>query len=185
MLSYLWKQYGFESLFILSVIIFAIILILNLFTNKKGTYTDHTNMIQNLWNKTYKIQRKPFESKGELECRRVIEKITGHPFPKVRPNFLRNNITSGHNLELDCYNPELKIAVEYNGEQHYKYVPYFHQSKEGFYNIKYRDDMKNRLCQENGVNLITVPYTVPITSIEKYLINSIPSENIKVMKLNG
>jgi hypothetical protein len=179
MIGYLWKQYGFELLFILAVVVIVILFIINLFLNKKGTYVDHSNMMWNLWNKNYStpqhtvIDKKPFESKGETECRRVIEKLTGKPFPKHRPDFLKNNVTGGHNLELDCYNPDLKIAVEYNGEQHYKYIPYFHRNRDAFYNIKYRDEMKNRLCKENGVKLITVPYTIPINSIEQYLIHSL------------
>lgn len=172
MLRYLWNQYGFELLFSLSIIILIIIFIFNLFTKQKGTYNDYTTMIQDLWNKSYikkKSKTPSFESKGEIECRRVIENITGKPFPKSRPDFLKNEITGGRNLELDCYNPELRLAIEYNGQQHYKYIPYFHQNKEAFYNIKYRDDMKNRLCKKYGIRLITVPYTVPISSIEKYL----------------
>lgn len=173
MIGYIWNKYGFELLFGLAVIILIVIFIINLFVNKKGTYEDHTNMIRNLLTKnyinSYKPPRKPFESKGELECRRVIEKLTGKPFPKARPDFLKNGITGGHNLELDCYNPDLKMAVEYNGEQHYKYIPYFHRTKDAFYNIKYRDDLKNRLCKENGITLITVPYTVSISSIESFL----------------
>lgn len=180
MIGYIWKQYGFELLFGLAVIVLVVIFIINLFTNKKGTYDDHTSIIKNLWSKNYtnkqpfyKPLKKPFESKGETECRRVIEKLTGKPFPKARPDFLKNGITGGNNLELDCYNPELKMAVEYNGEQHYKYIPHFHRTKDAFYNIKYRDDMKNRLCKENGITLITVPYTISLSAIEPFILKAI------------
>ena len=111
-------------------------------------------------------------SRGESECKRAIERLTAKSFDKMRPEFLRNVITNS-NLELDCYNDELRLAVEYNGEQHYKYVPYFHKTKDAFYNLKYRDDMKRRLCAENGVRLITVPYSVPIYDIERYIQNSL------------
>lgn len=110
------------------------------------------------------------ESQGERECRRVMESIYGKPFIKVRPSFLRNNAINGSNLELDCYNDQLKIAVEYNGEQHYNYVRFFHRNRDAFHNQKYRDDMKRRLCQENGILLIEVPYTVKIPEIKQYIV---------------
>ena len=30
-------------------------------------------------------------------------------------------------MELDMYNKEIGVACEYNGKQHYEYVPYFHR----------------------------------------------------------
>ncbi|UUT40488.1 Uvr/REP helicase [carnivorous sponge associated iridovirus] len=149
----------FLLLFWIAVILLLILLTWNWFSGTEGTYMDHTSMIWDLLGKKVaKPKKVSFESKGETECRRVIEKLLGKPFPKTRPNFMLNEV-SGHNLELDCYNDELKLAVEYNGEQHYKYIPYFHKTKDAFYNLKYRDEMKQRLCKQNGVRLITVPYT--------------------------
>ena len=63
----------------------------------------------------------------------------------------------------------MRLAVEYNGAQHYKYIPYFHRNKEHFMNQKYRDDMKRRICKENGIMLVEVPYTVKIDDIYGYL----------------
>lgn len=111
-------------------------------------------------------------SKGEAECRRCLESIFGVPFPKARPAFLRNPVT-GHCLEIDCYNPALKLGVEYNGQQHYSYSPFFHRNSEASTNQKYRDELKRRLCSENGVSLIEVPYTVKIEHIEPYLYNAL------------
>jgi hypothetical protein len=161
----LWKEYGFDIMFWIAVITLLFIFVSNLLSGKKGSYDDYTNMIWKLMAKPAYTPKKSssfrYESKGERECRRVVEEYTGRPFPKTRPDFLRNEITGGvHNLELDCFNRDLMIGVEYNGEQHYKYIPYFHKSKDAFYNIKYRDDLKKRLCLENGVKLIIVPYTV-------------------------
>jgi hypothetical protein len=121
----------------------------------------------------FKKQSK-YESKGESECRRVLQKIFNKPFNSVRPDFLRNPVTgNNHNLELDCYDPELKLAVEYNGEQHYKYIPYFHKNKEAFHNQKYRDLIKRQMCRDNGVHLIEVPNTVKVGQIEQYLLNKL------------
>lgn len=118
-------------------------------------------------------------SKGEQECRKVLEQIFERPFPKQRPDFLANHITGeGNNLELDCYNADLGIAVEYNGRQHYNYVPYFHKNHDQFVNQKYRDDMKRRLCAENKVILIEVPYTIAHKNIKKYLIKALRDHRV-------
>src|SRR5579884_2904756 len=71
-------------------------------------------------------------SKGEEECRIVLEKIfKGYKFGPIRPDFLKN--VTGYNLELDCYCEELKLAVEFQGKQHYEYVQFFHKNKENYY----------------------------------------------------
>jgi len=114
------------------------------------------------------------ESKGELECRRVLQKYFNRPFNKKRPNFLNNPVTGGKvNLEIDCFNEELKIGCEYDGEPHFKYIPYFHKNKEAFDNVKYRDYMKNIMCEQNGITLIRVPYTVKHPDIESFIINKL------------
>lgn len=181
------KQF-FKMFFIFALIILLIIFIVNLFSNNDGTYVDHTKDIWILLRKKFKNaepikSRQHFESKGELECRRAIEHLTGKPFPKERPDFMKNSV-SGQNLELDCYCDELKIAVEYNGEQHYKYIPYFHRNKDAYYNMKYRDEMKKKLCEENGVKLIVVPYTVTNDKIEKFIsdeLKKIESDNLRIV----
>ena len=70
----------------------------------------------------------------------------------------------------------MSLAVEYNGIQHYKYVPYFHKNKEAFLNQKYRDDMKRRMCKDNKITLIEVPNTIDISNIENYLITKLKIE---------
>ena len=119
------------------------------------------------------------DSKGETECRRVLEQLFNKPFNKARPSFLSNPVTGGsHNLELDCFNKSLGIACEYNGRQHYAYIPFFHKSKESFYNTKYRDIMKIQKCKEYGIFLISVPYTVKIRDIESFILNELKQKNI-------
>ena len=102
-----------------------------------------------------------------------------------RSNFLRNSVTSDDNgsdfnLELDCYNEKLKIACEYNGAQHYKFIPYFHKNKDAFQNQKYRDYMKRDLCLKNNITLIEVPYNIKHEHIENYIINKLIKAGYKV-----
>lgn len=161
-----WNINGYElllSLTILFIICYAVYRI-----GKEGSYNSVVYIPTDL--SVEKKRRPPQESKGEVECRRVLEKIFGRPFIKARPNFLNNPVTGGNfNLELDCYNEEMRLAVEYSGVQHYKYVPYFHKNKEAFLNQKYRDQMKRDLCAKHGVLLIEVSHEVKTEDIESYL----------------
>lgn len=113
------------------------------------------------------------DSHGETKCRQVLEKMIGKTFPKQRPKFLVNPKT-GANLELDCYNAELKLAVEYNGEQHYKFLKFFHKTEADFKEQQYRDDVKKQICRNKGITLITVPYTVRLDDIPQYIEDRIP-----------
>lgn len=111
-------------------------------------------------------------SRGEQATMDALYKITGKRFITVRPSFLKNPETN-RNLELDCYNHELKLAVEYNGEQHYKFPNFISKTEDEWIQQARRDDFKRRSCDKHGVFLITVPYTIPNHKIEAYLRDSI------------
>jgi hypothetical protein len=171
-----WDKHGFEILFISSVIFIIVYAIIRI--GHKGTYSDTFFYLDS----TLKIEkpRKPTDSKGEIICRNYLEKVFQKKFTKARPNFLRNPVTNNSfNLELDCYNEDLKLALEYNGVQHYKYVPYFHKNKEAFLNQKYRDEMKRTKCKENGIRLIEIPYTVKHEDLENNIRNELLSLGFK------
>lgn len=108
------------------------------------------------------------KSKGETLCHQAIERLTGKTFVTVRPDWLKNPETR-RNLELDCYNDELKIALEYNGEQHYKWPNFTGQTYEEFINQVRRDKFKVDQCDRYGVYLITVPYSVTPDRISDYI----------------
>jgi len=97
------------------------------------------------------------ESKGELMVKNILQDLTRRPWDKIRPDFLKNKVT-GQNLEFDCWNEEFKIGVEIQGDQHYKYIPYFHKNYEAFRNQQYRDELKRMMAKNNNIHLIEVPY---------------------------
>jgi len=176
----IWNEHGFEILLGLCL---AFILVFSLYrkiTGKKGTWSSSYYYSGEQEKNVDKSSSKTFDKKpqkvssGEKECRRVLQQLFNKPFNNQRPDFLRNPVTGGnYNLELDCYDQDLRLAVEYNGAQHYKYIPYFHKNKEAFYNQKYRDDMKRRMCKDNGVYLIEVPNTVKVNDIKDYIIKEL------------
>ena len=95
--------------------------------------------------------RCPFQN--ESYCIGIIENLTNKNFRKIRLTFLNSK------LELDGYNKELELALEYNGEQHYKYVHKFYKDKiNALEKQQERDKLKAKLCKENGIYLIVVPY---------------------------
>jgi very-short-patch-repair endonuclease len=63
---------------------------------------------------------------------------------------------------LDFYIPIKKLALEVHGEQHYKYVPFFHQSQMGFVKHKQNDSKKEEWCDANGIQLIILAYNESI-----------------------
>ena len=109
------------------------------------------------------------KSKGEIICRGTLQYMYDCEFPTKRPKFLTNPET-GRRLELDCYNENINIAVEYNGEQHYKYTPFIQKGGETeFVDQVKRDKLKATICKKQKVNLIIVPYTVKHDMIPKFI----------------
>ena len=93
-----------------------------------------------------------FISEGNLK--RNVKKNFGNMFSiytNCRPAFLKG-------LEYDIYIPDLNLAIEYNGIQHYKYNTYFHKNKQEFKEQKKRDLRKKRLSDKNGINLLIIKY---------------------------
>ena len=65
-------------------------------------------------------------------------------------------------LRLDVYVPELALAFEHQGEQHYRPVDVF-GGQEAFKKTVERDDLKQRLCAENSIHLVEVRFDAPLT----------------------
>lgn len=61
-------------------------------------------------------------------------------------------------LYLDFYIPLLKRTIEVHGEQHYKFVPFYHNNLLGFLRHKKRDQEKKEWCELNGISYIELPF---------------------------
>jgi hypothetical protein len=190
-----WNKRGWHFLLIGLLIVFFILFVINQFSYHPSTrtitisdiYEHFMSMLFNPHRGTEQRYHSPRRyrsssslspsqrggsggsSKGETKCKEFVEFFFQKPFEKCRPNFLQNPVTN-ENLELDMFNLDLGLAIEYNGAQHYHYNSFMHgNSKDKFYNQKYRDLIKEDLCKKNNIKLIIVPYTVPENQIAAYL----------------
>lgn len=116
----------------------------------------------NAQEKSYKFEvgDRNFKSIGEKLCCKILEEyLQRETIVNSRPNFMKNPATK-RNLELDVYDPVTKIAIEYNGSQHYCEVDFFNVDTECLNKQQERDKLKIELCQKNNIKLIVVPYTI-------------------------
>lgn len=67
-------------------------------------------------------------------------------------------IRSKETLYLDFYLPLLKKCIEVHGEQHYKFIPFYHSTKLNFLKAKKRDNEKREWCEINGIDYIELPF---------------------------
>lgn len=63
---------------------------------------------------------------------------------------------------LDVFVPDLHLAIEHQGEQHYRAVDAFGGESALRRNLE-RDALKRRLCKENKVHLIEIRFDEPLT----------------------
>ncbi|MBQ7324527.1 MAG: hypothetical protein IJW98_02170 [Clostridia bacterium] len=78
---------------------------------------------------------------------------------QYKPFFLN---TEKGNMSYDIYICGLKIAIEYQGKQHFEPVDYF-GGEENFLKQKERDELKAKRSAEHGVKLIYVNYWEDLT----------------------
>ena len=101
--------------------------------------------------------------RNEELYRSMFEYIFDTEFKKVRPKFLISKKT-GKRMELDGYAPKLKVAFEYNGEQHYQ-GRFFGDNSKKLVEIKSRDEQKVKACKENKIKLFVIKYDDDIQKI--------------------
>ena len=172
-----WDEYGLEILGGLAVVVIFILFIFNYLSGKKGTYNRPRSTERDgpeEWQDSSEN-----DSKLERQAKVILEEIFKRPFIKIRPDFLRNEVT-GYNLEIDLYNDSLKLGVEVNGDQHYKFIPFFHRNKDAFVKQRYRDEMKKIKCQQEGITLIEIPYKVGEKGIRPYLLKKLREEGFLI-----
>ena len=122
---------------------------------------------------------------GEHVCREFMERIFNAKFPRKRPVWLKNDETNGR-CELDGYNEELKIAFEYNGKQHYEYVPKFHRNGEfDLEKQQQTDQFKQEECQKRGIILIIVPYNIKYNQIQNEILTQYQSKSGKSINIES
>ncbi|MBK7363074.1 MAG: hypothetical protein IPJ01_12325 [Micavibrio sp.] len=117
---------------------------------------------------------------GEEICRYVLGKAFNTPFNKSRPDWLLNK--SGYKLELDGYSEELKIAFEYQGEQHYNPVKFYGINENRFNEQVVRDKIKNCKYKINGIKLLIISSFKEMNN--KTILNAI-SKELKKNKINN
>lgn len=69
-------------------------------------------------------------------------------------------------LPFDFYIPKCNLCIEFDGEQHFKANNYFGEKE--FELTQKRDNIKNKYCKNNNINLLRIPYW-EIDSIEDIL----------------
>lgn len=122
-------------------------------------------------------KRKTYVSRGEAECGRILQQLfPKHKFVKVRPPWLLHAYPGMKHrpraLELDFYCSDLRLAVEYQGEQHSHIVPKWHGwdkeiAREKLALQQQRDAVKEALCKKHGIDLIQVWWQE--SNIERFL----------------
>ena len=98
-------------------------------------------------------------SKGEDRIEELL-KNNNIPYQK---NFIFKNCIYKKELPFDFAifngNHELKCLIEYDGEQHFRYIQHWHKDEEGFKAQQLRDSIKTNFCKINNIKLIRIPYT--------------------------
>jgi hypothetical protein len=92
-------------------------------------------------------------SKGEIKIKKFLDKYNIIFEPQKKFNGCKFKNT----LPFDFYLPEHKTCIEFDGVQHYKIVEHF-GGNQSFKLNKIKDNIKNKFCKENGINLIRISY---------------------------
>lgn len=110
------------------------------------------------WSLTGHISKGRIQDKSSfhLSARKLLTNL----FPTLQileevPIPLRRSET----LYLDFYLPLIRKAVEVHGEQHYKFIPFYHHTKLNFLKSQKRDQEKKEWCEKNNISYVALPFS--------------------------
>jgi len=99
-------------------------------------------------------------SKYHLKAREIISSIY-HSYVVLEEVKLPGSVIAEKKsvLYFDFFLPNLRLAIEVHGQQHYEYTPFFHKNKAAFLQGLNRDEDKARWCELNDIELIVLKYS--------------------------
>lgn len=102
-------------------------------------------------------------AKGKINNRSSLHLNARELISKVYPTLqileeVPINLRRGETLYLDFYLPLKKVCFETHGEQHYKFVQFYHNNMLNFLKSQKRDREKQEWCEINNIKYIVLPY---------------------------
>lgn len=121
---------------------------------------------------------KDSKSSGEIIVENYLKSIV-----KIKTQFETlkciNPITQ-RQLPYDIEIINKKILIEIQGEQHLKYIEYFHGTIENFYYQQRKDDYKKRFAESKGYKMIYIYYDELKNNLYKFKIKKALNEDISI-----
>lgn len=99
-------------------------------------------------------------SKGEIKVANLLRR-GGLQFKQEVSFQGLYGINANHLLRFDFVvykGNQIYCCIDFDGRQHFVYVPYFHKSPIAFRRQKEYDIRKNKFCLKNKIPLIRIPY---------------------------
>lgn len=96
------------------------------------------------------------------------KQLKSKPVREIERYFNENNISyvlekkfdeckNRLHLPFDFYIESMNLLIEYDGIQHYKPIEYF-GGENGLKEQQHNDEIKNKFCKDNGINLLRIKY---------------------------
>ena len=132
------------------------------------------------WNSIHRGTWCRYCSQGTSQrlTKNYFEHFTGQKFITSRPEWLKNK--KGKRLELDGYAKNISVAFEYQGEQHYKYLPHVTHGTP-LEKVQEHDQIKRELCAKKGIILIEIPYNISSDMLGAYILGQCKERNILII----
>jgi ribosomal protein S26 len=105
--------------------------------------------------------------KPRRKSRSKIQNMIGDTLQEIFPNatIIEEFVIPKTKLSVDFFIPHCMLAIEVQGEQHDKYVKFFHGSRKGFIKQQQRDHVKTLWCDMNDIKKLEIRNNVDKDSL--------------------
>jgi hypothetical protein len=116
-----------------------------------------------VWNLAgYDVKANDTRSRSKYHLRaRILLKDIFHSY-RILEEVKLPGSTARHRrgvLYLDFFIPQVNMAIEVHGQQHYEFNPFFHKNKADFVLSQAKDYDKMEWCRINKLRLVTLKYS--------------------------
>ena len=107
-------------------------------------------------------------SKGESKIREVLDIFNIKYLEQA--SFKECRAANNRRLLFDFYIPSINTCIEFDGKQHFEPVEYW-GGQEGLARRKRSDEIKNKFCTDNNINLLRISYNEDIEERLKNIVS--------------